>query len=104
MRPMQQVYALRIVLGIVAAFLCLGYGFATGTISKDPNVNTNITILLNGMSIAIITYIASHYVMRRHYALIVEKPQKIFTMGIGVYFLSWIVFWVLFYTMIAGPP
>jgi hypothetical protein len=101
MRPMQQVYALRIVLGIVAAFLCIGYGLATGTVDKVAS--SNITMLLNGMSIAIITYIVSYYVMRRHFALIVEKPQKIFTMGIGIYFLSWIVFWVLLFTIITGP-
>jgi hypothetical protein len=91
------------VLGIIAAFLCVGYALATGRISKDPGVNSDITMLLNGISIAIITYIASYYLMKHHFALIVEKPQKIFTMGIGIYFLSWIVFWVLLYTVIAGP-
>jgi hypothetical protein len=34
----------------------------------------------------------------------VEKPQKIASTGIGIYFIAWLVFWVLFYTIIAGPP
>jgi hypothetical protein len=30
---------------------------------------------------------------------VVEKPQKLVSTGIGVYFMAWIVFWVLFYTI-----
>jgi len=33
--------------------------------------------------------------------LTVDKPQKLFTMGIGIYFISWLVFWILLYTIIA---
>jgi hypothetical protein len=29
----------------------------------------------------------------------VEKQSKIFTTGVGAYFLSWLVMWVLFYTL-----
>jgi hypothetical protein len=36
------------------------------------------------------------------YAATLEKPQKLISMGIGVYFLSWLIFWVLLYTLIAG--
>jgi hypothetical protein len=33
---------------------------------------------------------------------LVQKPQKLLTAGIGIYFLSWIVFWTLLYTILAG--
>jgi len=62
----------------------------------------SLTKLMNGMSIAIIVYIVSYYIMKPRFALKVDKPRRIFTMGIGIYFLAWLVFWVLLYTMIAG--
>jgi PKD repeat protein len=34
----------------------------------------------------------------------VEKPSKVFTTGIGAYFLVWIVCWVLFITPLIKPP
>ena len=34
----------------------------------------------------------------------VEKPTKIFTMGIGAYFLAFILFWVLFITPFLAAP
>jgi hypothetical protein len=101
MTPLQKIYWLRVALGIVAAIICIGYGLATGTISKIPS-EFKITTLLNGMSLALITYILSYYgVIKPKFTLAVEKPQKLFTMGIGIYFIAWLVCWVLLYTIIA---
>ena len=33
-----------------------------------------------------------------------EKPSKAFTMGIGAYFLTWIVAWGLFTSLLIMPP
>jgi len=62
----------------------------------------SLTKLMNGLSIALITYIVSYYIIKRKFMLKVEKPQKLLTMGIGVYFLAWLLFWILLYTLIAG--
>jgi hypothetical protein len=62
----------------------------------------SLTKFMNGMSLAIITYIISYYVLKRIFVLQVEKPQKLFTTGIFIYFLAWAVFWVLLYSIIAG--
>ena len=98
MTPLQKIYLLRIALGIVAAIICIGYGLATGTITKIPS---GFTTLLNGISLALITYILSYYgVIKPKFTLAVEKPQKLFTTGIGIYFIAWLVFWVLLYTII----
>jgi len=99
MTPLQKIYWLRVALGIVAAIICIGYGLATGTITKIPS-EFKITTLLNGMSLALITYIISYYIIKRKFMLTVDKPQKLFTMGIGIYFIAWLVFWVLLYTII----
>ena len=94
MKPLEALYWLRFILGIVAALVCVGYEQAVGLISTE----FNLVILFNGISFALIVYILSYYVIKPKFILKVDKPQKVFTTGIGIYFLSWLVFWVLFYT------
>jgi len=57
--------------------------------------------LLNGISLALVTYLVSYYILKAKFVHQVEKPRKILTTGIGIFFLSWIIFWVLFYTLLA---
>lgn len=99
MRPLESVYWLRFAFGILAAFLSAGYGVATNEISA---VEFTFYTFLNTMSIAIIIYALSYYYVKFRYALQVKNPRKLVTTGIGIYFLSWIAFWVLLYTVIAG--
>jgi hypothetical protein len=99
MKPLEALYWLRFALGIVAALICVGYGLATNTISTEPN---NPYVLLRGISFAFIVYVLSYYAIKPKLILKVEKPQKILTTGIGIYILSWLVFWVLLYTIIAN--
>ncbi|MEM2106053.1 MAG: hypothetical protein QXV21_06295 [Candidatus Bathyarchaeia archaeon] len=103
MNTLTVVYWLRVVFGILAAVLCVGYGMAVGSITSDVS-KFHWNTFLNGMSIALVVYILSYYVLKVLFMAKVEKPQKLFSMGIGIYFLSWIVFWILLYTLIAGPP
>jgi hypothetical protein len=102
MKPLETVYWLRFGFGILAALVSLGVGLATNTIvnvAPFPN-----TAFFNSASLAILVYIFSYYYVKSRFALKVQKPQKLVTAGIGIYFLSWIVFWVLFYTLAAGKP
>jgi hypothetical protein len=101
MNLLQKIYWLRLVLGIAAAFACAGYGIAAGVIS---NKEFPLNAFFNSLSLALIVYIISYYIIKRKFILEVEKPQKLASTGIGIYFISWIVFWVLLYTIIAGPP
>ncbi|MEM3596938.1 MAG: hypothetical protein QXJ53_02245 [Candidatus Bathyarchaeia archaeon] len=103
MKPLTVVYWLRVVFGILAALLCVGYGIVTESITTDFS-NPDWSTFLYSISIALLVYMLSYYVMKALFLSKVEKPQKLFTTGIGVYFLSWIVFWILLYTLIAGPP
>jgi len=100
MKPLQALYWLRLGLGVIAAFICIGYGLATGTIR---NSMFTFSTLMNGMTIALVTYLISYYIIKGKFMLKVEKPQKLMTMGIGIYFLAWLVFWILLYSIIAGP-
>lgn len=91
-------YWLRFGFGILAALICIGYGVAANSISSGRNVN----LLLNSVSLAIIVYVLSYYVMKAGFRPKVQKTQKLFTTGIGIYFLSWMTFFALLYTMLAG--
>jgi len=51
------------------------------------------------MSVALLLYIVSYYVYKSIFLGKVEKTTKIFTTGIGIYFITWIVMWTLFYTL-----
>jgi len=107
LRPLEKIYWLRLALGFVAAILCAGY---TVEASKIPIVVQSqpfpgdFTLFFYSMDIAIILYILSYYLMKPRFITKVEKPQKIFTTGIGIYFIAWLVFWALFYTILIGPP
>jgi hypothetical protein len=83
-KPLNIIYWSRVGFGIVAAIMCTILGF---------------NLLLNGMTIAILVYIVTYYILKALFMTRVEKLSKVFTMGIGAYFLSWIVAWVLLLTV-----
>jgi predicted permease len=104
MKPLETLYWLRFILGIVAAFICIGYGLAAGRIphidpSSTENFPTDTAFFMNATTIPMILYLLSYYIIKPLFILKVENPQKIFTVGIGIYFLSWLVFFTLLYTI-----
>jgi len=92
---------MRFGLGLVAAVVCVGYMIGAYGMSFPQGWAPNI--FLNSMSVAIVVYLVSYYIIKAKFKLKVEKTQKLFTTGIGVYFLTWLVFFALFYTALAGP-
>jgi hypothetical protein len=93
MNPLTIIYWTRFLLGFAAAVL--------SALLTDflPEFN-----LLNGISIALLVYIVSYYVYKAAFVGKIEKQSKIFTTGVGAYFLSWLVMWVLFYTLLNPVP
>ncbi|HKZ94001.1 MAG TPA: hypothetical protein VJ249_05410 [Candidatus Bathyarchaeia archaeon] len=92
MNPLTVIYWTRLLLGIVAALLSTLLGSMTMEFT-----------FLNGISIALLLYIVTYYVYKAMFLAKVEKPSKIFTTGVGGYFLSWLVMWALFYTLLNYP-
>jgi ABC-type uncharacterized transport system permease subunit len=82
--PLKILYWSRLGLGILAALTC--------TLLRLDD-------FISGLSLGILFYILTHYILKRRFATETEKPSKVFTIGIGVYFMSWIVSWGLFYTL-----
>jgi hypothetical protein len=94
-KQMVIIYWLRLVLGIVAA------GVSTLiTLLRDE---IGYTTFVNGITVALAIYLISYYILKAKFATKVEKQSKIMTQGIGIYFFTWLVFWILIYTIIRGP-
>ena len=103
MHPLVKVYWLRVVLGIIAAFVCAGYGIAAQKITHNPPQEAfpvDYLFLMNSITLALAVYLISYYIIKSKFMLKVEKPSKLATTGIGIYFIAWLVFWVLLYTII----
>ena len=88
MKPLNIIYCSRVGFGVLAALICVLL-----RVDKYPHP------LITGISIILIVYIVTYYVLKWLFIAKVEKPSKVFTMGIGAYFLTWIVAWGLFQTL-----
>lgn len=84
MEVLDMIYWTRACFGILAAIIC---------------VVLRIGDLYLGISVGLIVYLLTGYVLRSFFITKVETPSKIFTTGIGMYFLTWILSWILFYSI-----
>ena len=96
MRPLPLIYWLRVILGIVSGAISTAVTIAGG----ERGLNT----FLNGLTIALVVYLVTFYILKAKFVNKVEKQSKIMTQGIGMYFFSWLVSWVLIYTLVLGQP
>jgi len=97
MKPLELVYWIRFVTGVIAAVVCIGYVLALNG-SPTPHSIPDTGVIFNSISLAIIVYVLSYYIVKTKFKDKVTKTQKLFTTGIGIYFLAWIVCYALFYT------
>jgi hypothetical protein len=104
--PLTKVYWIRVSLGAIAGLIStsvsiLAQSATTGTsiVAQVSNTST----LLNGITIALLIYLLSFYALRAKFASQVEKKSKILSMGIFIYFFTWLVFWILTLTIYIGP-
>jgi hypothetical protein len=95
-KPLVTIYWARLGLGIVAAILSALLAIIQGELS--------LTTFINSLTVALLVYLVSYYVFKSIFMAKVEKQSKIMTMGIGIYFFTWIVFMILFYSILKGPP
>ncbi|MBN1244330.1 hypothetical protein JXA31_01900 [Candidatus Bathyarchaeota archaeon] len=91
MKPLVTIYWIRVALSIVAA--------AISAIVATMQNATDLYTFLNGITIALLIYLLSYYVLKAKFMNKVEKQSKIMTMGIFIYFIAWAVFFILFYSI-----
>jgi len=95
MKPLVLIYWTRLALGIIAALISA----LLATMQSEVSLYT----FLNGITIALLVYIISYYALKAKFYNKVEKQSKIMSMGIGIYFIAWAVFFILSYSIIRGP-
>lgn len=93
MKTLNVIYISRIGFGILASLVA--------ALVVDLKMGTP---LINGISVALAVYLVTYYVIKWRFMNKVDKPTKLFTMGIGVYFLTFILCWVLFITPFLAAP
>ena len=96
MKPLVLIYWTRVALAIVAA--------AISTVITLMFGERGISTFLNGITIALLVYLITYYIFKAKFRTQIEKQSKIMTMGIGIYFFTWILAWVLIYSIVLGPP
>jgi hypothetical protein len=97
MKPLELVYWTRFVTGVIAAVVCIGYVLALNGSPTSTSI-PDTGVIFNSISLAIIVYVLSYYIIKARFKDKVAKTQKLFTTGIGIHFLAWIVLYALFYT------
>jgi hypothetical protein len=93
MTPVVQLYCIRIVLGIIAAALSAIVAFLMGTAG-------GISTFVNSLTVALAVYLLTYYILKATYKNKIEKQSKILSTAVGMYFFTWITFFILFYTTI----
>ncbi len=96
MTPVVQLYWLRVIIGIVAGAITA----VLAAVLAGGSGMTDLTTLLNGVTLALLIYFATYYILRGFYKNKIEKQSKILSTAIGMYFFAWLSFFVLFYTII----
>ena len=82
----------------------IGFGFLAAVVAALV-VPLNIgDPLLNGITIGLAVYLVSYYLLKWRFMSKVDQPTKILTMGIGVYFITFILFWTLLITPSLAAP
>ena len=94
MNPLVVIYWTRLALSIVAATISA----IVATLQSAVDLYT----FVNGITIALLVYLLSYYVIKAKFMNKVEKQSKIMTQGIFMYFISWAVFFILIYSIIVG--
>jgi len=95
LKPLVIIYWIRVALSIVAAAISA----VVATLFDAFSFNT----FLNSITIALLIYILSYYLLKAKFINKVEKQSKILTQAIFMYFIAWAVFFILFYSIIEGP-
>jgi hypothetical protein len=91
MTPVVQLYWIRVSLGVVAGVLSAAFALYLPL--------NDLSTLIDSFTIALLVYLVSYYPLKAVFAKKVDKPSKILSTGIIMYFFVWLPFFVLFFTV-----
>ncbi len=98
MKPLIIIYWTRLGLGVVAGVVSTFVSMLSGA---KPGVY-ELNSFLNGLTVALLVYLVTYYILKSVFSSKVEKQSKIMSMGIGIYFFTWIVSWVFIFSVWSG--
>lgn len=84
MEPLNLIYWAKLGLGVLAAVLCMAL---------------RITNIFTGIVLCVIIYLVSDRILRQIFITKVNRLSSITKTGLEIYFMSWIFFWILLYTL-----
>jgi len=84
LKALSVLYLIRVFLGVASAALCAVFRF---------------TSLIDGLWLSLTVYIITYYILRQLFIEKVKEARTVATTGIGAFFLTWIVTWVLLLTI-----
>ena len=96
MNAIKTIYWLRVALGITAGIICAVVSKLLGSTIGIDGTST----ILYSVTLVLLIYILSLRLLKTKFQNKVETPSKITMTGIGMYFISWLTFYILAYTII----
>jgi len=100
-----KIYWIRVATGALAGLVSAAVVFLFQSLTPSTTIVKtigSINTLLNGITIALLFYLISYYVLKAKYATKIEKQSKIMSMGIFIYFFTWLIIWVLTLSLVIG--
>ena len=85
MKPVDQIYWIKFLLGMLAAVVC---------------VLLNIENLITGAGVGILTYLISDKILKQLFINKIDKPSTVTKTGIGIYVITFVFLWTLLYTIL----
>jgi ABC-type uncharacterized transport system permease subunit len=82
------IYVSKIGLGVLAAIICILLG---------------VDNILSGIGIALLVYFVSDRLLKQIFIQKVEKLSTVTKTGIGIFLITWILAWILFFTFLHTP-
>jgi len=95
MKPITIIYWLRMAMGIMTGVIC-----AFLSLFLENHGMTGMSVLLYSISLSLLIYLITFRVFKMKFQNQVETPSKFTMTGIGIYFLGWLAFYVLSYTIL----
>ena len=96
MNTIKTIYCIRIALGITSGAICAA---ASRILETTIGIDGTPAILYS-ITLTLLIYLLSLRLLQAKYRNSVETPSKITMTGIGIYFLAWLTFYILCYTII----
>ena len=88
MKPLSVIYAIKIILGVLAATICI--------LLKVDNI-------INGAAVSILVYLVADKILKQIFIEKVETQSTVTKTGIGVYIMTWLLLWILLFTWLYSP-